>query len=44
MDKKRILIVGFGGIGCRHAQSFLDKKKDYEGIICEIQVKIVIKK
>lgn len=26
MDKKKILIVGFGGIGCRHAQSFLGKK------------------
>ena len=35
MDKKRILIVGFGGIGCRHAQSFLDKKKDYEVHILE---------
>jgi len=35
MDKKRILIVGFGAMGCRHAQSFLDKKKDYEVHILE---------
>ena len=24
MKDKKILIVGFGGIGCRHAQSLLD--------------------
>tara|TARA_Y100000590_G_scaffold141270_3_gene162065 strand:- start:8923 stop:9882 length:960 start_codon:yes stop_codon:yes gene_type:complete len=35
MDKKRILIVGFGAMGCRHAQSFLDKKKDYEVHVLE---------
>lgn len=35
MDKKRILIVGFGAMGCRHAQSFLDQKKDYEVHILE---------
>ena len=35
MNKKRILIVGFGGIGCRHAQSFINKKKEYEVHILE---------
>jgi len=35
MDKKSVLIVGFGAMGCRHAQSFLDKKKDYEVHILE---------
>lgn len=35
MNKKRILIVGFGGIGCRHAQSFINKKKGYEVHILE---------
>ena len=35
MDKKSVLIVGFGVMGCRHAQSFLDKKKDYEVHILE---------
>ena len=30
-----ILISGFGKMGCRHAQSFLDKKKDYEVHILE---------
>lgn len=35
MNKKRILIVGFGAMGCRHAQSFLDKKEDYDVHILE---------
>mgnify|MGYP001261163943 CR=1 FL=1 len=35
MRKKSILIVGFGSIGCRHAQSFLDKKKEYDLHILE---------
>ena len=34
MNKKKVLIVGFGGIGCRHAQSLLDKK-EYEVHIAE---------
>lgn len=36
MNRKKILIVGFGAMGCRHAQSFLNKKKNYEVHILEI--------
>lgn len=35
MEKKKILIVGFGTIGCRHVQSFMYDKKDYEVHIVE---------
>ena len=36
MNRKKILIVGFGAMGCRHAQSFLNKKKNYEVHILEV--------
>tara|TARA_B100000963_G_scaffold357109_1_gene378582 strand:+ start:446 stop:1399 length:954 start_codon:yes stop_codon:yes gene_type:complete len=33
--KRKILIVGFGSMGCRHAQSFLNRENDYEIHILE---------
>lgn len=36
MDKKKILIVGFGAMGCRHAQSFLADRENYAVHILEL--------
>jgi predicted dehydrogenase len=35
MIKKRVLVVGFGIMGCRHVQAFLDDKNKYEVHVLE---------
>jgi predicted dehydrogenase len=39
MNQKRILVVGFGMMGCRHVQAFLQDKEKYEVHVLELSGK-----
>ena len=36
MDKRKVLVVGFGMMGCRHVQAFLEDKDKYEVHVLEL--------